>query len=386
MDDFDHGLPDNPYNKHAWILGTPEIGERVWIGAFTLIDALHAPLKIGRGTDVSSGAQIITHSTVRRCVSEKRHPAVDAEATEIGEFCFIGTNAVILKGVEIGHHSVVGAGAVVPEGMIIPPYSLVAGVPARVIGSSIKFLKGIENESLSIVIPSYNEEETIEKVVNEAVKAATKLKKDYELVLVNDGSIDKTGKILDQFAKENKKIKVIHHKKNKGFTGAMKSGLYGAKKHLVFLAPADGQFDFKELPKFIEAIRGYDVAVGYREVREENLIRKFNSWVFHFLTKSLLEIPFRQISSVFLWRRRVIESIDIESEDRSAMFLPEFFAKAVKMKFKFTEVPHHWYPRAGGKSKGANPLVILKTLRGIFGLWLSMRSKFLKPFPAVNLI
>ena len=121
------------YNKFAWILGNPEIGERVWIGAFTLIDALHAPLKIGRGTDISSGVQILTHSTVRRAISERRHGEVDGASTEIGEFCFIGTHATILMGAKIGHHSVIAAGAVIPQFMKVPPYSLVAGVPAKAI-------------------------------------------------------------------------------------------------------------------------------------------------------------------------------------------------------------------------------------------------------------
>ncbi len=375
VDSFDHGLPDNPYNKHAWILGNPEIGPRVWVGSFCLIDALYAPLKVGRGTDISSGAQILTHSTVRRCISERRHPDVDALPTEIGEFCFIGTNAVILRGAKIGHHSVIGAGAVVSERMVVPPYSLVVGVPAKIIGSSKKFLKDIEKESVSIVIPAFNEEKTIEKVVSDILENVGKESKDFEIVLVNDGSTDNTGRIIDRLAKRNKKIRAIHHQKNKGFTGAMKTALYSAKKHLVFLAPADGQFDFKEFNKFTEAVRGYDGAIGYRVYRDEGIIRDFNSWAFHLLIKNLLGIPFRQISSVFLWRRRVIESIEINSEDRSAMFLPEFFVKALQKKYKFTEVPIYWHDRAGGKSKGANPFVIIKTLLGISSLWFLLRFK-----------
>lgn len=366
---FNHGLPINSYNKHAWILGNPEIEERVWIGAFTLIDALHAPIKIGRGTDVSSGAQIITHSTVRRCISEKRHFEVDSSPTEIGEFCFIGTNAVILKGCKIGHHSVIGAGAVIPENTKIAPYSLVVGVPAKRVGSSKKFLKGVERDSLSVVIPAYNEEDTIERVANDALAVLKKLTIDFEIVFVDDGSTDNTAKIIDHLARKNKKIRAIHHKKNRGFTGAMKTALYSAKKPLVFLAPADGQFAFKELPKFVEAIRGYDGAIGYREIRDEGLARDFNSWGFHFLARNLLRIPFRQISSVFLWRRRVLAAIEIESENKSAMFLPEFFLKAVRLKYKFTEVPIYWHKRVGGKSKGADPVVIAKTILGMFRLW-----------------
>lgn len=365
---FNHGLPDNPYNKHAWILGKPEIGDRVWIGAFCLIDGLHAPLKIGRGTDVSSGAQILTHTTVNRCISERRYPDVDVAPTEIGEFCFIGTNAVILKGSKIGHHSVIGAGAVVPENSVISPYSLVVGVPAKVIGSSKRFLAKMEKESLSIVIPAYNEKDTVEYVVKEATKAANDLKIPYEIVLIDDGSKDGTGKIIDRLAK-TKFIHAVHHKQNRGFTGAMRSAFYSASKHLVFLAPADGQFNFKELKNFVNSIRGYDVAIGYRIENEEPFSRKLNSKLFHLLCRYLFGIKFKEISTVSMWRRRVLESIQVESEDRSAMILPELISKAINKKYRFTEVGIHWGLRRGGQAKGAGIKTILRTLMGMIVLW-----------------
>lgn len=371
MEDFDHGLPENKYNKHAWIAGSPEIGERVWIGAFTLIDALYASLTIGKGTNVSSGAQILTHSTVRRCVSEGRYGEIDSAPTEIGEFCFIGTNAVILKGVKLGHHSVVGAGSVVPEGMKIPPFSLVAGVPGKIIGSSKKFLKGVEKESISVTIPAFNEEKNIATVIKDAVNTVSKITTDYEIVLVDDGSRDKTLSIIQKIAKKNKKVRVIVHKKNKGFTGAMKSCLYSATKHLVFLAPADGQFEIGQLPKFVEAIRGYDMAIGIRVNKDKSLYRRLSSEAIQLLYKILFKVPIREISTVFMWRKRVIDSINVESDDRSAMFLYEFFFKALKNKYKYTEVPIVWKKRKSGRAKGRGIKTIAKTLVGMVKLKLS---------------
>ncbi|MBM4343783.1 MAG: acyltransferase [Deltaproteobacteria bacterium] len=122
-------LPANPYNRLCWVVGQPEIGPGCWIGAFTLIDG-SGGLKIGAGTNISSGAQILTHSSVRRTVTERRHPHVDRAPTEIGEHCFVGTNAVVLMGSRIGHHCVIAAGAVVKEFSQFEPYSLIAGVPA----------------------------------------------------------------------------------------------------------------------------------------------------------------------------------------------------------------------------------------------------------------
>ena len=125
-------LPPNPYNPFAWGTGTPSIGEGTWIGAFTLVDGLGG-LKIGKGCNISSGAQVLSHSTVRRCLSERRYDRVDTKATEVGDFVFVGANAVIQMGSRIGDHCVIAAGSMVLEDTVVPPYSLVAGVPARVV-------------------------------------------------------------------------------------------------------------------------------------------------------------------------------------------------------------------------------------------------------------
>lgn len=124
-------LPENPYNPHAWIVGEPVIGEGTWIGAFTLVDG-SGGLVIGRGCDISSGAHIYTHSSVRRCVSGRTYPEVDRAPVVIGDHVFIGANAVVNMGVTIGESAVVAAGAVVTRD--VPAFTVVGGVPARPIG------------------------------------------------------------------------------------------------------------------------------------------------------------------------------------------------------------------------------------------------------------
>lgn len=125
------GLPENPYNPHAWIIGEPVVGDGTWIGAFTLIDG-SGGLTIGTGCDISSGVHIYTHSSAMRCVSGRRYPTVDRDAVAIGDRVFIGANAVINMGVTIGDEAIIGAGAVVTTD--VPARSVAAGVPARVVG------------------------------------------------------------------------------------------------------------------------------------------------------------------------------------------------------------------------------------------------------------
>ncbi|MFH8250739.1 acyltransferase [Microbacterium sp. B2969] len=126
------GLPPNPYNEHAWIVGEPTIGTGTWIGAFTVIDG-SGGLTIGEGCDVSAGAQIYTHSTAKRCVSGRSYATIDRAPVTIGDRVFIGAGAIVNMGVTIGDEAVIGAGAVVTDD--VAPRTVVAGVPARVIAT-----------------------------------------------------------------------------------------------------------------------------------------------------------------------------------------------------------------------------------------------------------
>ncbi len=121
-------LPANPYNPHAWIVGEPQIGAGTWIGAFTVIDG-SGGLTVGEGCDISSGAQIYSHSSVRRCVSGRAFREVERRPTRIGDRVFVGANAVVNMGVTIGDEAVVAAGAVVTRD--VAARTVVAGVPAR---------------------------------------------------------------------------------------------------------------------------------------------------------------------------------------------------------------------------------------------------------------
>jgi acetyltransferase-like isoleucine patch superfamily enzyme len=122
----------NRYNDPtARFVGEPAIGDGTWIGPFCLIDG-SGGLVIGRGCDIAGGVHIYTHSTARRCVTD-RNAALDRSPVRIGNFTFIGANSVILMGVTIGDHCIVGAGSVVTTNL--PDHSVTVGAPARVVGT-----------------------------------------------------------------------------------------------------------------------------------------------------------------------------------------------------------------------------------------------------------
>lgn len=126
----------NNHNPLAWIRGIEkgnvQIENGVWIGPFCVVDGEYDRVYLGKGVNVSSGAQVLTHDTVKRCVSEGLYNQIEHSPTTIEDYVFIGTNAVILRGCIIGHHSIIAAGTVLLQHSIIPPYSFVAGVPGVV--------------------------------------------------------------------------------------------------------------------------------------------------------------------------------------------------------------------------------------------------------------
>jgi len=135
-----HHLPVNGWNPHAWIVGEPDVGEGCWIGAFAVIDG-SGGLTIGRGCDISAGAQIYTHSTVRRALSDRAQD-IERQPTVIGDHVHVGAGAVVLMGCTIGSHSVVASGAVVVQGTTAPPWSVLVGVPAVVKPGAARALVG----------------------------------------------------------------------------------------------------------------------------------------------------------------------------------------------------------------------------------------------------
>lgn len=230
------------------------------------------------------------------------------------------------------------------------------------------------SKKISVTIPAYNEGETIERVSRNALSSVAALTRKYELLLVDDGSVDETSQLMNKLKKEfRKKINVIHHKKNKGFSGAMKSCYENAKGDFIFLGPADGQFDYSELKLFINEIKDKDIVVAYRIVNQEKLNRKFYSFFFHLLSRTLFGIRLKEFSSCILYTKEVRNSINITADPFSCLFLPEFIYKSIKKGYKIGQVPIHFYKRKGGTQKGINVRMILKTLLEMTRFWFEIK-------------
>jgi glycosyltransferase involved in cell wall biosynthesis len=222
--------------------------------------------------------------------------------------------------------------------------------------------------SLSVFFPCYNEQDNIERVVKSALDILTALKIDFEIIIVNDGSKDKTGEVADRIAAENKYIKVVHHSVNRGYGSALQSGFKAAGKKFVFYTDGDGQFDIKELPMLFKYMTDYDIVSCYRIKRQDNLIRKINAFCWTTLVCLLFRMKIKDMDCAFkLYNRRIFD--DIKMQSTGALINTEILARAKRKGYKIFQLGVHHYPRTAGEQTGAQLKVILRAFKELFILY-----------------
>ncbi|MCD6303951.1 MAG: glycosyltransferase family 2 protein [Planctomycetes bacterium] len=221
--------------------------------------------------------------------------------------------------------------------------------------------------SLSVFLPCYNEQENVRRVVGEVMAFLPAVSDDFELIIVDDGSRDETGRIADELARADERIRVVHHERNLGYGAALRSGFRAAGKELVFYTDGDGQFDITDLAKLLPLIDRYDIVSGYRLKRRDGPIRRLNACLWGLLVRRLLGLRCRDVDSAFkLYRREIFDRMELKST--GALIDAEILARATRAGRTLIEVPVTHRPRAAGKQTGANLKVILRALRELLKL------------------
>lgn len=225
--------------------------------------------------------------------------------------------------------------------------------------------------SLSVFMPAYNEEKNVGQTVLSVLDTLKELSlKDYEIIVINDGSSDNTAKVVQELEKKDKHIRLISHEKNMGYGEAVKTGYYNAKYDFIVFIDSDGQFDFKDIYKLLEKIGKADLVVGYRVNRQDHLMRIINGWGWTQLSNILFGLNIRDVDCAFkLLKREVIDTIPHLESTRGAMINPELLARSKKAGFKITQVGVSHFPRKTGRSTGANLNVILWSFLDLIKLW-----------------
>jgi glycosyltransferase involved in cell wall biosynthesis len=222
---------------------------------------------------------------------------------------------------------------------------------------------------LSVFFPAYNDSGTIASMVIRAVQTASALTPDYEITVVDDGSIDATAEIAEELARTYPNVRVIHHERNRGYGGALQTGFRSATKDLIFYTDGDAQYDPAELALLWARLTpDADMVNGYKISRSDPFHRIVIGRMYHHIVSILFGLRVRDVDCDFrLLRRTIFDRIDLEKT--SGVICLELMKKVQDAGFRIAEVPVHHYHRAFGKSQFFNVPRLLKTVIDVMRLW-----------------
>jgi glycosyltransferase involved in cell wall biosynthesis len=216
-------------------------------------------------------------------------------------------------------------------------------------------------QELSVVLPAFNEEANVERVVRGCVAYLAEKMPDYELLIVNDGSLDRTGEILDWLVTGFPHVRPLHHPQNRGYGAALRTGFGAATRRFVFFMDGDGQFDIRDLDLVLPLVTDDDhIVTGFRIERRDSLMRRVNALLFGgLLVRVMLGVRVRDLNCAFkLIPKNVLRQVTLEST--GALINAELYGRAVRRGFGIKEVGVHHYSRAAGVQTGAHLAVIFR--------------------------
>lgn len=228
-------------------------------------------------------------------------------------------------------------------------------------------------ETVSIVIPAYNEEGNLDVVLDAAVEVLSGLTSRYEVVVVDDMSSDRTLEIAESHAMRDARIKVLRTPRVIGCNPALLMGLAQAGGDLMFFIPGDQQVMPDQLLPCLEAIRDVDIVCTYRLPRRDPMHRRLIGRAYNWGVRTLFKLDVRDVDSVFLIRRRVLESVIHHVESDSGFIPVELLYRARRNGFKIREIRIEHHPRVAGKSTGLSVSEAVRALVGLAKFWRSIR-------------
>ena len=223
---------------------------------------------------------------------------------------------------------------------------------------------------LSVFFPAYNDAGTIASLVITAVQAAGALTPDFEVIVVNDGSSDDTPRILDELARVYPdRVRIVHHPRNRGYGGALRTGFATATKDLIFYTDGDAQYDPTEMAELWKKMTDdVDWVNGWKISRSDPLHRIIIGRVYHHMVKLLFGLKVRDVDCDFrLMRRRIFDVVRLEKD--SGVICLEMMKKFQDAGFRVAEHPVHHYHRSYGKSQFFNFRRIFRTAIDVMKLW-----------------
>ena len=225
---------------------------------------------------------------------------------------------------------------------------------------------------LTFFFPAYNDAGTIASLVIRTVQVASRLTSDFEVLIVNDGSQDATGAIADELSRTYPQVRVIHHAKNRGYGGALRTGFAAAAKDLVAYTDGDAQYDPSELEGLWSQLTAdVDMVTGYKISRADPLHRIVIGKVYHHTVRLLFRLRVRDVDCDFrLMRREIFDRVRLERD--TGVICLEMMRKIQDAGFRVVEVPVHHYHRTHGRSQFFNLRRVFWTGVDVMKLWLQL--------------
>lgn len=216
-------------------------------------------------------------------------------------------------------------------------------------------------------MPAFNEEENIDEAVARACRMGEELASSWEVIVVDDGSEDRTARRVARQSLRDPRVRLLRHPANLGYGQSLRDGFHAAQGELIFYTDSDLQFDISDLRYFLVLSSQADLLVGFRVYRYDTVLRCLLSWIYNRLVSVLFRVRVRDVDCSFkLFRREVLEAIDLESTD---FFIDtEMVAKARRWNFRILEKGVRHYPRPAGQST-VRPSDIPRTLRTLARMW-----------------
>lgn len=233
--------------------------------------------------------------------------------------------------------------------------------------------------SLSIILPAYNEEENIRAAIADIQTFVMKRYRSYEIIVVNDGSTDRTKSIASLLSKKDQNIRLVNHTKNMGYGAALRSGFRTAKLQLVFYTDSDRQFDIRELDSLMTHIPSYDIVAGFRLHRKDPIMRIGIAFVYNTIIRLLFGLRVKDIDCSFkLYKREVLDAMILHAN--TGLIDAEVLIKALKKGYRIKQIGVTHYPRRKGRTiyevgnrnnifAFVKPHVVTDIFKEIYSLW-----------------
>ena len=223
-------------------------------------------------------------------------------------------------------------------------------------------------KSISLMFPLYNDKNTVELMIKKSSNILKKLKRKYEIIIVDDGCPQNSGKLAEKIAKKFSNVRIFFHKKNLGYGAALKTGLQKCKNDWIFMVDGDAEYDVNDLPRLFRATKNCDLVITYRYKKKYNTYRIIISWVYNAILRLVFNIKFRDISTGSrLVSKKLIKNIKLKSN--SPFVGAELAIKAGLAGHKVGEIGIHTYPRTFGSGSSVSLKNILLTIRDMLLLF-----------------